>query len=87
MNKVGSFDGIQIYESLCVPEQTETHRQERKWAHRVMWRRNQRFRFTYELCALINKAERTMVMHPASAAKMMATLETGIKFAQPGGPS
>lgn len=79
INKVGSFDGIQFYESECVPEEVEVHRQERKWAHRLMWRRNQRFNIAYEFGALINKAERTMVMHPKTAARMMALLEKGMK--------
>ncbi|MBD8671573.1 hypothetical protein [Pseudomonas lurida] len=36
--------GVRIYADACIPERQERHRQERKWAHRVMWRRGQRFK-------------------------------------------
>jgi hypothetical protein len=37
---------MRVVESLFVPEFIEGHRQERKWAHRVMWQRNRRFKIT-----------------------------------------
>ena len=39
--------GMQITPSFALTETKEVHRQERKWAHRVMYRREQRFRITY----------------------------------------
>ncbi|MGK8471183.1 hypothetical protein ACRS34_09580 [Stutzerimonas stutzeri] len=47
------FSGTQVIESVFIPEFKEVHRQERKWAHRVMWNRNQRFKIKSERVVLL----------------------------------
>lgn len=47
------LNGRAIHADPCIPEFKESHRQERKWAHRVMWRRYQRFTVKQERVVII----------------------------------
>lgn len=42
------FGGIRVVADPAVPEFKESHRQERKWARRVMFERYRRFDIKYE---------------------------------------
>lgn len=53
---------MKVVESLFVPEFMEGHRQERKWAHRVMWQRGRRFKITMVRGVLIFSG--VVHMHP-----------------------
>jgi hypothetical protein len=54
---------MHVVESIMVPEFMEGHRQERKWAHRVMWQRSRRFNITMVRGALIGP-NGTVFVHP-----------------------
>lgn len=40
------YNGIEVKADPFLPEFIDLHKKERKWAHRVMWRRCQRFTIT-----------------------------------------
>lgn len=40
---MNSLGGVQVFSDPCIPKFKEVHRRERKWAHRLMWKRGQRF--------------------------------------------
>jgi len=42
------LSGVPIFSVESIPFMKETHRQERKWAHRKMWKRNERFKIKKE---------------------------------------
>ncbi|MFJ3685561.1 hypothetical protein [Pseudomonas sp. NPDC090208] len=46
MTNASIYNGMRVVAELAVPEFIESHRKERKWAHRVMWNRDQRFTIT-----------------------------------------
>lgn len=56
------FNGMEIHESLSVPEFKESHRKERKWAHRLMFKRYQRFTYKYERVVISMGGE--LYVHP-----------------------
>ena len=45
--------GVAIYSNPAIPFMQESHRQERKWAHRKMHNRYQRFKIK-QSCVVIN---------------------------------
>ncbi len=56
------FAGLQIRADKYIPETKEVHRQERKWAHRCMWKRYQRF--TIKTTPLILRTANGLFAHP-----------------------
>lgn len=41
------YNGVELISDSCIPEKLEKHRQERKWARRVMFERFRRFDIQY----------------------------------------
>jgi hypothetical protein len=62
MNKTARYNGMTVLADPHVPELVESHRQERKWAHRVMWQRGQRFKVT--TCRMFLRMGSALIAHP-----------------------
>ena len=65
--------GLQVTTDPLVSEFREVHRQERKWARRVMFERYRRFDIKYQ--PMILKAGDRVFMHPKTWEKINAQLQ------------
>lgn len=63
------FSGMQLIVDPCMPKTKEVHRQERKWAHRVMFERWRRFNVKHG--PVVYFFEGKVVCHP-SVVEMIA---------------
>lgn len=64
-SEAGALVGMKVMESESVPEFKESRGQERKWAHRVMWNRSQRFKIKRE--RMVIAFEGALIAHPNTA--------------------
>lgn len=67
------LNGMQVFESASLPEWRETHRQERKWAARVMHNRNQRFKIKLERAVFIING--SMHVHPNTYEELKSAVD------------
>lgn len=79
----GSMLGVQgfrVIEDPCMV-QTKLRPQERKWAHRKMWKRAQRFKFIpYQVPSdQMIKMDDKLIMHPATAKRLRDAIENQSK--------
>lgn len=65
---------VRLQSDPCIPERQERHRQERKWAHRVMWRRGQRFKI--ETGPVIIVIAGTWYAHPSTIELLQKSIPT-----------
>lgn len=65
---VNAPGGLQVYADQYVPETQEVHRQERKWARRCMWKRDQRFTIT--TAPLILRTSIGLFAHPNTVERL-----------------
>lgn len=67
------LSGRAVHADPCIPEFKESHRQERKWAHRMMWRRYQRFTFKQARVVII--MDNVIIAHPNTVDLMMKSID------------
>lgn len=75
------INGMQVFELAALPEWRETHRQERKWAHRVMHNRDQRFKVKLERAILIING--SMHVHPNTYKELKSAIDRSTNPCQP----
>lgn len=68
MSGMQLFAGLQIHADKYIPETKEVHRQERKWAHRCMWQRDQRF--TIKTTPLLLRTANGLFAHPNTVERL-----------------
>ena len=71
-----SMSGVSVHADPSLPEFKETHRQERKWAHRVMWNRHQRFTVFQRL--LVVKTGGKLFAHPNTVERLKGMTIVGL---------
>lgn len=59
------LSGLQVIVDPCMPQTKEVHRQERKWAHRVMHERSRRFKVKHDPVVYVFDCK--VVCHPLVA--------------------
>lgn len=62
MSQTARYNGMTVHADPHVPELVESHRQERKWAHRVMWQRTRRF--DVKTCRMFLRFGDRLIAHP-----------------------
>lgn len=74
--------GVRVHQSESIPEFKDARGEERKWAHRVMFQRNRRFKVKKERVVLFLKGE--MYCHPNTASILLrAACEKRLEVRKP----
>lgn len=67
------FQGLQLIAMPEMPEKKIVHRQERKWARRVMYQRARRFDYTY--ADVVTRVGSQLFAHPAVIERIERAVE------------
>ena len=67
--------GMPVMESPAIPEFKQVHKEDRKWARRVMWQRERRFNIKMERVVIL--LDGAMHMHPNTAKVLKEAIHGG----------